>query len=103
MELDLSFLGYRELDILADSLKQYAKNGSGFLTGCLSFGFNENSGNVYLFDDEGNVGMLNDDGELKQFFSCFGCGHEGFAEDFFHEAKTEECTEYIKQVQETVK
>lgn len=77
---DLSNFGYRELDIAGDLLKAYAENGSDFLNDGITLNFNPNSGNVFLSDEDFNVGVL-EDGKLVQFFSCPNCGNEGTQEE----------------------
>ena len=75
---DLRGFGYRELDMAADLLKVYAENGADFLGDGISLNFNPNSGNVFLTDEDWRVGMLDDDGKLREWFSCPNCGAEGF-------------------------
>lgn len=75
----LSKFGYREVDMLADLLKEYAAHGCQFLmSGNLQFDYNPNSDTIYLFDNDGNVGLLNEEGKLEQFVTCFECGTENF-------------------------
>lgn len=78
---DLSKFGYREKDIAADLLKAYASGQGEFLSDGVTVEFNPNSGNVFLVDEDYNVGMMNGD-KLEQFFSCSDCGAEGFKGDF---------------------
>jgi hypothetical protein len=73
---DLTKFGYREIDMAADLLKAYAKNGSEFLTDGVNVYMNVNSGSVFLCDEDMNVGML-EAGEVVKFFSCPNCGNEG--------------------------
>jgi hypothetical protein len=75
----LSQLGYREIAMLAELLKVYADNGCTFLPGDVEWEYNPESDNVFLVDDDGNVGMLNDDGKLEQWNLCADCSAEGFA------------------------
>ena len=81
---DLTKFGFRELDMAADLLKAYAANGSDFLTDGVNVFMNTNSGNVFLCDEDMNVGVLergegeNDiDNKVVQFYSCPQCGNEG--------------------------
>lgn len=81
---DLTKFGYRELDMAGDLLKAYAKNGCDFLGYDTNVFMNSNSGNVFLADEDGGVGMMNGD-KLEQWFSCPECGAEGFDNDEGHE------------------
>ena len=73
---DLTKFGYRELDMAADLLKAYAASGSDFLGDGVNVFMNTNSGNVFLSDEDFNVGMLEDE-KVVQFYSCPQCGNEG--------------------------
>lgn len=75
---DLTQFGYRELDMAADLLKAYAngKGATGFLGDGVNVFMNKNSGNVFLSDEDYNVGVL-EDGKVVQFYSCPQCGNEG--------------------------
>lgn len=102
---DLSRLGYREIDMLADLLKAYAKNGADFLNEGVQWKYNTYSDSLFLVDQDHNVGMINDDtGNFEQWHYCPFCGHEGFAKDFDHKAEDEnegernEHEQYIMQV-----
>lgn len=78
---DLTEFGYRELDMAGDLLKAYAKNGCDFLNGKVNVFMNKNSGEVFLSDEDMNVGMVTDEGKLEQWFMCNNCNNEGFNED----------------------
>lgn len=85
---DLTRFGYRELDIAGDLLKAYAKDGSEFLNDGVQVWFNTMSGNVFLSDEDFNVGVLEYKKEdnytiphLVQFYSCPMCGNEGTQSD----------------------
>lgn len=78
---DLSKFGYRELDMAADLLKALSNGEGGFLGDGLTLEFNPNSGNVFVYDEEFNTGMMNGD-KFEQYYNCGECGAEGFAEDF---------------------
>lgn len=80
---NLNGLGYREIGMLAELLKEYADNGSTFLNvGDTYFSYNPNSDTVYLSDDDGNMGFLNEDGKLEQWETCDNCNAEGFVSTF---------------------
>lgn len=64
--------------------------------------FNQSSGNVFIVDEDCRVFMMNGD-KIEEFFSCSYCGHEGFKEDFKHEAQDEDCKEQMKQILGDVK
>jgi len=79
---DISKLGYREIDQLADLLKAYADNpNDSGLGDDVKWEYNPNSDNLFLVDSDCNVAMMTD-GKLEEFHTCSYCGHEGFAEDF---------------------
>lgn len=87
---DLSKLGYREIDQLADLLKIYAANGSEFLGSGVVWEYNPNSDNLFLLDEDYNVGMINTEtGKLEQWFTCSDCGAEGFKSELVHEDNCE--------------
>ena len=80
---NLADFGYRELDMAADLLKAYA-NGKGpndFDTDGVTVMMNQNSGNVFLTNDECQVLMLDSDGNLDMWHYTPYSGHEGFADD----------------------
>jgi len=74
---DLSKLGYREVYILADLLKEYAKGDCDFLGDNVTWEYNPHSDNLFLIDEEYNVAMMNGD-KLEQWHNCPNCGAEGF-------------------------
>ena len=80
---DMSEFGYRELDMAGDLLKAYKtkKDQTTMLGEGVCVWLNKNSGNVFLCDEDYNVAMLNDDGELYDFITCPNCGNEGIACD----------------------
>lgn len=78
---DLSKFGYRELDMAADLLKALANGEGDFLNDGITLEFNPNSGNVFVYDEEFNTGMMNGD-KFEQHYTCGECGAVGFAEDF---------------------
>lgn len=79
-------MGYREIDMAADLLKQYADGTNAFASihdedfnkDGLQLEFNPNSGLVYLTNEDYEVLMLNDNNKLEMFLTCSNCGAEGF-------------------------
>jgi hypothetical protein len=88
---DLSKLGYREIDQLADLLKAYANNPDDCgLNDGVTWEYNPNSDNLFLVDEDFNIAMFNPNSEkdgLEKFYNCPNCGHEGFKDDFCRERK----------------
>lgn len=69
--------GFREISMAADLLKLYGDNGCPFLEQQgVSVGYNPESDMVYLFDESGDVAVL-EDNHLVQFYTCPECGFEG--------------------------
>ena len=91
---DLSDFGQREKEIAGELLKQSGDIDAG--TG-LKVEFNPMSGNVFLVDDDYRVFMLNDDDIISEWFNCSYCGHEGFKEDLYHDAKHKDCIDFMKE------
>ncbi len=95
--------GYRELDLAGDLLTKYA-NGDMSRMAKDSFsgpygiqvGFNKNSGNVFLVDEEYMV-LMDDGTELDLFISTPYSGEEGFYDDLMemYEDLDEEDREYL--------
>lgn len=76
---DLSKLGFKEIAQLAELLKVYADNGSDFLESGVQWEYNPNSDNLFLVDEDYNVGMINPEtGKLEQWVNCEHCNAEGF-------------------------
>ena len=94
---DLSELGYREIGQLADLLRAYASEGTSLLGNEVKWEYNPNSDNLFLFDEDNNVAMLNGH-HIELFHTCGYCGHEGFQEDFDHEPKHFDCSDQMDQV-----
>lgn len=91
---DLSRLGFREIGQLAELLKVYADNGADFLESGVQWEYNPNSDNLFLVDEDYNVGMINPEtGKLEQWVNCGGCGKEGFRleVDFYDMYNCNEC------------
>ena len=93
---DLSKFGYREIRETIDLLTGYLDN-TAILDDGVAVEFNPNSGNVFLVDENYNVAMMNRD-KLEKWYNCPYCGHEGFLEDMQHEAKDQECTDYMIEI-----
>lgn len=88
-EADFSEFGYREIRIASKLLNAYLdSNDLDMPLSGLKVGFNENSGYVFLMDEDYNTYMMNGD-KLEQFYSCPNCGNEGFKEEF--KDYTEDC------------
>ena len=97
---DISEFGYREKDIAADLLKAHGtyKDKTRFLCGNVSIEFNLYSGYVFLVDEDCNVGVLNDNGELEDFITCPDCGGEGVASEFREDNSDDCCQEYADEM-----
>jgi len=90
LSADFQGFGYRELDLAADLLKEYANHPPMWLAGYdIKIGMNVNSGNVFLYNDDGDVGMLNN-GRIERFDTCPNCG----AEDFYPALTLDDNREY---------
>lgn len=97
---DLTRFGWRELEEAGRLLTAFTGPAdNNFLGSGVQLWFNTHSGNVFLCDEDYNVGMMNGD-KLEQFFSCPVCGHEGFLEEMDHLQDTDdkECIEYMKDI-----
>jgi len=92
---DLDRLGYMELNEAVEILKAYIKQRPEFLGEGTRIYFNEDSGIVFIADNDYNVALLNDDGKLEQQFFCSECGYEDFREDFIKHAETQECKQAV--------
>lgn len=100
---DLSEFGYREKDMAADILKAYIKDTFEFMGDKTRIGFNMNSGNVWLEDEDYNTAMMNGD-NLEQWFNCGNCGNEGFSEDItLNDEGCNDCIDDQKRYQIIVK
>lgn len=81
---DLGDFGYRELKELRDLLDAYIEDGlpQDFIESGLKPAFNMNSGFVFFTNDEYQVAMINPNTDkLESFYTLFGTGEEGFADD----------------------
>lgn len=75
---DLSCFGQRELVIARDLLDTYLEEGCAILGPGVTLNFNTHSGCVFLCDEDYRVAMVDDEGNLREWFSCPQCGVEGF-------------------------
>jgi len=100
---ELSLLGYREVGMLAQLLEAWSDQNLSSLAkkyfeGLEDWGFNPNSGFVFLVDQDYNTLMFNESlGKLDLFLSTPDEGEEGFIEDLLKEYKfmTEDDQEFI--------
>ena len=96
---DFSKFGFRELGLAGELLTAASDNKfereddkTNFLgANDLEIEMNPNSGYVFFTDDEGNAFMLNDNGKVQLWRSCFECGHEDFDNGQFFVDGCEEC------------
>ena len=95
---DLSCFGIRERDLAIDLLKAWNDRGlpSDFHYDEVTLMFNANSGYVFLTNEDLQVVMITDAGEIELWYECLECGNEGFLEDFTNESK--DCCEYINNL-----
>lgn len=86
---NLGDFGMRELDMAANLLKAFSngKGPSDFELEGVQLMMNQNSGNVFLTNDECQVLMMNGDSLEMWYFTPYA-GHEGFADDLKEEYKT---------------
>lgn len=89
-EIDISMMGYREMSEVAELLTAYSNNPD--RRDITKIGFNMNSGNVFLLNDDYDCYMMNN-GHLEQWFNCSYCGNEGFMEDIETEPNNHICSE----------
>ena len=99
---DLSKFGYKEIDKLIAILFALKRHGlpDNFELEGVGALFNMSSGEVFLANDEMQSVLMTDNGKLEEWHHCSYCGHEGFKEDFEHEAQSEECVTNISWVKE---
>lgn len=108
-EADFNGFGYRELDEAGKLLSFYAADptsaltplaldyfGAGYSGSYVKVGFNANSGNVFLIDEDYNVIMPNK-GKLDLFITTPYSGEEGFYDDLMdiYDELDEEDQEYL--------
>ena len=95
---DLSKFGQRELKIAGELLTAYkSKNDdTTLLDENITVNFNQNSGYVFLSDDNYNVAVMEDE-KLVDFLSCGNCGHEGTKSEFLEHSE-ECCKEFYSEL-----
>jgi hypothetical protein len=98
---NLSDFGHRELHMAGQLLMAIS---SGLPTDFYDDGvhvmMNQNSGNVFLTNNDYQVAMMNGN-DLESFYSCPICGHEGFLDELDHgDDDSTECKEWLKEVNE---
>ena len=96
---DLSQFGHIERDeaALLLSALNTSKDLTKFLGDGVAVEFNPMSGNVFLVDEDYNVGMMNG-AFLEDFHNCPNCGAESIASDFREECTDECCKEYADEL-----
>lgn len=78
---NLAKFGFRELKLAAELLNAYVGDPNAVnLWDGVTIAMNDNSGHVFLTDEDFNIAMMNGD-KLEQWYSCPECGEEGFRED----------------------
>jgi len=83
---DLAKFGFRELDIAGDLLKAIKKGlPTDFDDQGIKVGFNMNSGNVFLTNEDYQVAFADDQGSLYSFYSSPYEGKEGSFEELKEE------------------
>jgi|TARA_Y100000310_G_scaffold81786_2_gene78390 hypothetical protein len=100
----LEEFGFREVEEAAQLLTAYVNDGGcDFLWNGIKLEFNQNSGLVFLADEDCNVGVM-ENGKLVQFKWCNECGYEGTDDDYKcdkENGNTQECCkEYFEEVEE---
>ena len=100
---DLSQLGYREIDELANLLKLYVDQSfnskDDYIEDNVKWEYNPNSDNLFLIDDDYNVIMENENGKLENWLHCGNCGAEGFRSkvDFIDDYTCKKCKDKFHQ------
>lgn len=97
---NLADFGFREIAIASVLLRKYVENRQqiyDFNSGGVRLAFNENSGYVFLTNEDYQVLMLNEKDELDIWQTCPECGNEGFKEDLVQSEQDECCIEYLKE------
>lgn len=95
---DLANFGFLELKQLELLLTAFREQGfpADFTPGQVHPEMNQNSGYVFLTNEDYQVAMLNGD-KLESFYSCPYCGHEGFKEKMDHGTDAY-CKEYYESI-----
>ena len=101
---DLSKFGFRELEEAADLLKAYVGGGcpEDFEEDGVTVMFNQNSGLVFLTNEEFQVAMVGDDGKLYSYYSTPYEGLEGSYEDLMEQYSDmhKEDKEYMDELEQ---
>ena len=100
-EIDLDGFGYREIDMASKLMMAYSNGNTTYeasdalsiMDDAPKIGFNPQSGYVFMFDEDGNTYMINNqkDGKLDLYIECVDCQNEEFASEFRHAANCEQC------------
>lgn len=104
---DLSQFGYRELELSKDIFDSWINNGlpDDFNGHNVQLIFNQNSGNVFLTNDDLQVAMINSDtGKLESWYSTPYEGREGFFKELSedYENMTSDDQEFMKTIAENI-
>lgn len=91
---DLSSFGYGEKKRAAELLTAYAKNPD-ILDDKVTVAFDKFSDCVFLTEEDFGTTLMNSD-ILEEFFSCPGCGVEGFQEEFDKDSDCDQCREIAR-------
>lgn len=90
----LEEFGFIELQEAALLLTEYVNTKNNVELGSgVKLEFNQDSGKVFLTDEDCNVAVL-EDGDLVNFYWCSECGYEGTKSDYEFDKKngnTQEC------------
>jgi hypothetical protein len=87
---DFSSFGYREIKEMTVLLNAWME--SNIDISPLKVGFNDESGYVFLFDDDYGTYMMNGE-SLEEWINCGYCGNEGFLEDIIKKDTESVCSE----------
>lgn len=95
---DLSKFGWREKRLAAELLNAACKGlPSDFYDDEVTIMMNTQSGNVFLTNSEYQVAMISGE-ELKSFYTCPQCGHEGFLDEMEHNPDDSACQEFLTDI-----
>ena len=94
VELNFEGLGYREIKIVTELLQKYNESNNSDLPYPFKIGYNLDSDNAFIFDEDYTTFMLNGD-NLEQFYNCGNCGKEGFKVDFEGRAAETNCKDCL--------
>jgi len=106
IKIDKNTMGYREIYLASKILEIISEGKSSrrlidyenmvHSGNCeLSIGFNQNSDEVYLYDETGYMShcliFSEETNMLETFFSCPECGHEGSIDEFTEKFRDPDC------------